>query len=67
MSFSGSPYHLISRQGDFNYGAWPKCCGMGMVSLWVELLYWGGGGGGGGPPTPFIEQRFGPASLGFAL
>ena len=35
---------------------------MGMVSLWAELLY--GGGGGGGALTPFIEQRFGPASLG---
>ena len=30
MSFSGCLYHLISRQGDFNFRTWPKCCGMGM-------------------------------------
>ena len=41
MSFSGCLYHLISRHGDFNSEPWPKCCGMGRVSLWVELLYWG--------------------------
>ena len=41
MSFSGHLYHLIYRQGDFNYGPWPKCRGMGRVSLWAELLYWG--------------------------
>ena len=40
-SFLDRLYHLISRQGDFNYGPWPKCCGMGRVSLWAELLYWG--------------------------
>ena len=33
MSFSGYLYHLISRQGDFNFGTWPKYCGMGRVSL----------------------------------
>ena len=58
MSFSGRLYNLISRQGDFNSGPWPKCCGMGRVSLWAELLYWGG------PPTPFIKWRFGPTPLG---
>ena len=40
MSFSGLLYHLISRQGDFNYEPWPKYCGMGRVSLWAKLLYW---------------------------
>ena len=66
MSFSGRLYHLISQYGHFNSGTWPKCCGMGRISLWAELLYWGGGGGGGGgcPSTPFIEERFGPAPLG---
>ena len=39
MSFLGCLYHLMTRQGDFNYGPWPKCCGMGRISLWVELLY----------------------------
>ena len=43
MSFSSRLHHLISRHVDFNSGTWPKCCGMGMVSLWAELLYWGGG------------------------
>ena len=52
MSFSGRLYHLISRQGDFNFGTWPKCCGMGRVSLWAELFYLGGGGGGGVPQLP---------------
>ena len=41
MSFSGCLYHLTSWQGDCNSGPLPKCCGMGRVSLWVELLYWG--------------------------
>ena len=39
MSFSGCLYQLISQRGDFNFGPWPKCCGMGRVSLWAELLY----------------------------
>ena len=53
MSFSGRLYHLISWHGDFNSRPWPRCCGMGRDSLWVELLYWGGGGGV--PLTPFIK------------
>ena len=40
MSFSGRLYHLTSQQGDFNYGSWPKCYGMGRVSLWAGFLYW---------------------------
>ena len=39
ISFLGRLYHLFSRQGDFNYGPWPKCCGMSRVSLWADLLY----------------------------
>ena len=39
MSFLGRLCHLISRQGDFNSGPLPKCCGIGRVSLWVGLLY----------------------------
>ena len=39
MSFLGRLYHWISRQGDFNSRLWPKCIGMGRVSLWVGLLY----------------------------
>ena len=64
MSFSGSLYHLISRQGDFNSGTWPKCCGMGMGHIvGRESLL----GGGVVPITPFIERRFGPAPWVCAL
>ena len=41
MSFLSHLYHLISRHGDFNSRTWPKCYGMGRVSLWAELLYLG--------------------------
>ena len=53
MSFSGRLYHLISRQGNFNSRTWPKCYGIGRVSLLAKLLFFffffffGGGGGGG--------------------
>ena len=40
-SFLGRLYHLISQHGDFNSRPWSKCCGMGKVSLWAELLYRG--------------------------
>ena len=63
-SFLGRLYHLLTRQGDFNSGPWLKCRGMGRISLWAELLYWGGGGGGG--PNSLHKAEVWACALGFA-
>ena len=54
-SFLGRLYHLITWQGSLSSGPGPMYFGMGMISLWAELLYWVGA------PTPFIKRRFGLA------
>ena len=68
MKIGHFSFYLISRHGDFNSGPWPKCCGMGRVSLWAGLLYWGGGGGGGGgSPNSLYKAKVWAYAPGFAL